>query len=188
MVRHKSRSRSRSRDRKHRDRERSRSRERKKDKEKEKDRRRHGKSSSVSKRSRSRSRSPRASSSRKDKSRRDRDHRSSASSSPSPDRFGSSSLTLGNLKSKSGAAKKSSTLGDTDTKTPIILDPKELEGKSVEEIEMLKLMGFSNFDSTKGKHVDGACNAFAINIQQKRKYRQYMNRKGGFNKPLDPVA
>ena len=71
---------------------------------------------------------------------------------------------------------------------PVIFDPQELEGKSQEEIDMLKLMGFSTFDTTKGKHVDGACNAFAVNIQQKRKYRQYMNRKGGFNRPLDPVA
>lgn len=75
-----------------------------------------------------------------------------------------------------------------DDKTPVILDPKELEGKSPEEIEMLKVMGFANFDTTKGKHVDGSCNAYAVNIQQKRKYRQYMNRRGGFNKPLDPVA
>ena len=63
-----------------------------------------------------------------------------------------------------------------------------MEGKSAEEIEMLKMMGFTGFDTTKGKHVEGSSNAYAINIQQKRKYRQYMNRKGGFNKPLDPVA
>jgi U4/U6.U5 tri-snRNP-associated protein 3 len=69
------------------------------------------------------------------------------------------------------------------------LDPLALEGKTEEEIEMLKVMGFAGFDTTKGKHVeDGKCNAHAINIQQKRKYRQYMNRKGGFNRPLDPVA
>ena len=47
---------------------------------------------------------------------------------------------------------------------------------------MLKIMGFSGFDTTKNKHVDGACNAYAVNVQEKRKYRQYMNRKGGFNK------
>jgi hypothetical protein len=87
-------------------------------------------------------------------------------------------LTLGNLKPKVSA------------QAPIapILDPQTLEGKTEEEIEMMKMLGFSSFDTTKGKHVDGACNASGVNIQQKRRYRQYMNRKGGFNRPLDPVA
>ena len=48
----------------------------------------------------------------------------------------------------------------------------DLEGKTEEEIEMMKLMGFT---STKGKKVDGSVNAYAINVSQKRKYRQYMN-------------
>ena len=65
---------------------------------------------------------------------------------------------------------------------PFIVDPHQLEGKSQDEIEMLKVMGFSGFDTTKNKHVDGACNAYAVNVQEKRKYRQYMNRKGGFNR------
>lgn len=63
-----------------------------------------------------------------------------------------------------------------------------MEGKTEEEIEMMKLMGFASFDSTKGKKVDGSVNAYAINVSQKRKYRQYMNRKGGFNRPLDFIA
>uniref|UniRef100_A0A8C0U6J9 U4/U6.U5 small nuclear ribonucleoprotein 27 kDa protein n=1 Tax=Cyanistes caeruleus TaxID=156563 RepID=A0A8C0U6J9_CYACU len=68
--------------------------------------------------------------------------------------------------------------------------PKEedLQGKTEEEIEMMKMMGFASFDTTKGKKVDGAANAYAINVSQKRKYRQYMNRKGGFNRPLDFIA
>lgn len=57
-----------------------------------------------------------------------------------------------------------------------------------EENEMLaKMMGFSSFDSTKGKQVPGN-NVGAVNVSKKRKYRQYMNRKGGFNRPLDKVA
>eukprot|EP00069_Balaena_mysticetus_P001227 bmy_15250T0 len=64
----------------------------------------------------------------------------------------------------------------------------DLEGKTEEEIEMMELMGFASFDSTKGKKVDGSVNAYAINVSQKRKYRQYMNRKGGFNRPLDFIA
>ncbi|RDD40538.1 U4/U6.U5 small nuclear ribonucleoprotein 27 kDa protein [Trichoplax sp. H2] len=62
-----------------------------------------------------------------------------------------------------------------------------LEGLDEEE-KMMKLMGFSGFDSTKGKHVDGTNNAEGTRIQQKRRYRQYMNRRGGFNRPLDFIA
>ena len=55
-----------------------------------------------------------------------------------------------------------------------------------EEQAMMALMGFGGFDSTKGKHVEGA-DAGAANIKLKRVYRQYMNRQGGFNRPLDSV-
>nr|CCA18049.1 U4/U6.U5 small nuclear ribonucleoprotein 27 kDa protein putative [Albugo laibachii Nc14] len=72
----------------------------------------------------------------------------------------------------------------------------KLTGKSetiisddVPDEERLKvLFGFSGFDSTKGKTVEdnlttaatGACRK-----DTKREYRQYMNRLGGFNRPLD---
>uniref|UniRef100_A0A090XEJ7 U4/U6.U5 small nuclear ribonucleoprotein 27 kDa protein n=1 Tax=Ixodes ricinus TaxID=34613 RepID=A0A090XEJ7_IXORI len=64
---------------------------------------------------------------------------------------------------------------------------KDLEGKSEEEKEMMKIMGFGSFDSSKGKHIPGN-NVYAVHVIHKRKYRQYMNRKGGFNRPLDYVA
>jgi U4/U6.U5 tri-snRNP-associated protein 3 len=168
-----SRSRSRSRDRKQKDkrhRERSRDRERDHDRDRERKQKRREKSRS---RSRTRSRSP------------THHHRKSSkrvSRSPSP----IGSLTLGNVKPnlKNSTSNGQKTLG----KPVIVLDPAAIEGKSEEEIEMMKLMGFSGFDTTKGKRVEGASNAYAIHIQQKRRYRQYMNRKGGFNRPLDPVA
>jgi len=59
--------------------------------------------------------------------------------------------------------------------------------KTEDEIQMMQAMGFAGFSSTKGKHVPGN-NVSAVNIIHKRKYRQYMNRKGGFNRPLDFVA
>lgn len=40
------------------------------------------------------------------------------------------------------------------------------------------------FSSTKGKQVAGA-DVSGARVVKKRKYRQYMNRKGGFNRPLD---
>lgn len=63
----------------------------------------------------------------------------------------------------------------------------DLEGKTPEEQEMLKTMGFCGFDTTKGKKVEGN-NVGEVHVILKRKYRQYMNRKGGFNRPLDFVA
>ena len=52
--------------------------------------------------------------------------------------------------------------------------------------EMHRVMGFSGFDTTRGKHVDGN-DAGAVSKHKARKYRQYMNRKGGFNRPLDKI-
>lgn len=63
----------------------------------------------------------------------------------------------------------------------------DLEGKTPDEQEMFKLMGFCNFDTTKNKKVDGN-DVGTVHVILKRKYRQYMNRKGGFNRPLDFVA
>ncbi|XP_045506285.1 U4/U6.U5 small nuclear ribonucleoprotein 27 kDa protein [Colias croceus] len=68
-----------------------------------------------------------------------------------------------------------------------IVTPADLEGKTPEEQEMLKVMGFCGFDTTKGKKVDGNVEG-EVHVVLKRKYRQYMNRKGGFNRPLDFVA
>lgn len=56
-----------------------------------------------------------------------------------------------------------------------------------EQDMMAKIMGFSDFDSTKGKKVPGN-DVGAVHVVKKRRYRQYMNRKGGFNRPLDKVA
>ncbi|XP_077289245.1 U4/U6.U5 small nuclear ribonucleoprotein 27 kDa protein yantar [Arctopsyche grandis] len=63
----------------------------------------------------------------------------------------------------------------------------DLEGKSPEEQEMIRIMGFSGFNTTKGKKVDNN-DVGEVQVVLKRKYRQYMNRKGGFNRPLDFVA
>jgi U4/U6.U5 tri-snRNP-associated protein 3 len=50
------------------------------------------------------------------------------------------------------------------------LSESDLAGKSVEEIEMMKVMGFCGFDSTKGKKVDGN-NTGEVHVILKRKYR-----------------
>uniref|UniRef100_A0A8C5M235 U4/U6.U5 small nuclear ribonucleoprotein 27 kDa protein n=1 Tax=Leptobrachium leishanense TaxID=445787 RepID=A0A8C5M235_9ANUR len=122
---------------------------------------------------------------------RSRERRRSRSRSPhrrrsrSPRRPRSSSLSPLRAKERRDDEKK-----DPKETTGVAkeMTVEELEGKTEEEIEMMKLMGFDGFDTTKGKKVDGSVNAYAINVSQKRKYRQYMNRKGGFNRPLDFIA
>lgn len=66
------------------------------------------------------------------------------------------------------------------------LTAEDMVGKTEEEIDMMKTMGFKGFGTTKGKKVKGN-DVGEVHVVVKRKYRQYMNRKGGFNRPLDYV-
>nr|ADD24185.1 U4/U6.U5 small nuclear ribonucleoprotein 27 kDa protein [Lepeophtheirus salmonis] len=61
-----------------------------------------------------------------------------------------------------------------------------MAGKTQEELEMIKTTGFASFDTSKNKKVKGN-QVGGVHVVMKRKYRQYMNRKGGFNRPLDYV-
>ncbi|KAI0403404.1 hypothetical protein F4802DRAFT_572065 [Xylaria palmicola] len=64
----------------------------------------------------------------------------------------------------------------------------EDDGVAVEDDEMSAMqamMGFGDFGSTKGQKVAGN-NAGAVYKAKKTEYRQYMNRIGGFNRPLSP--
>ena len=59
-----------------------------------------------------------------------------------------------------------------------------------EEDKMAALMGFGGFGSTKNSKVEDNHTGAAKGASQRkkeRKYRQYMNRKGGFNRPLDKM-
>ncbi|CAG5919877.1 U4/U6.U5 small nuclear ribonucleoprotein 27 kDa protein [Menidia menidia] len=120
---------------------------------------------------------------------RERDRRRTRSRSPPPHR----------RRSRSPRRHRSSSLSPTRQKDrhedskdkppkPIQISEEDMQGKTEDEIEMMKLMGFASFESSKGKKTDGSVNAYAINVSMKRKYRQYMNRKGGFNRPLDFIA
>jgi len=51
---------------------------------------------------------------------------------------------------------------------------------------MMTVMGLAGFGSTKGKHVEGNQEG-VVNVKKMRTWRQYMNRRGGFNRPLDKV-
>ncbi|XP_054629874.1 U4/U6.U5 small nuclear ribonucleoprotein 27 kDa protein isoform X2 [Dunckerocampus dactyliophorus] len=120
---------------------------------------------------------------------RERDRRRSRSRSPhrrrsrSPRRHRSSSISPLRQKDRREDERK-----DMKSSKPIQISAEDMQGKTEEEIEMMKLMGFSTFDTSKGKKSEGSTNAYAVNVTMKRKYRQYMNRKGGFNRPLDFIA
>ena len=66
--------------------------------------------------------------------------------------------------------------------------PAVLEEDDEEARQMAAIMGFSTFDSTAGKPVDDPrCKMEAVMKKDQRRYRQYMNRRGGFNRPLENV-
>jgi U4/U6.U5 tri-snRNP-associated protein 3 len=48
-----------------------------------------------------------------------------------------------------------------------------------------KMMGFSTFKTTQNKKIPGN-NVYGIRKEKTAQYRQYMNRTGGFNRPLSP--
>ncbi|PIC52048.1 hypothetical protein B9Z55_002313 [Caenorhabditis nigoni] len=56
--------------------------------------------------------------------------------------------------------------------------------QSVDDEAMMAAMGFGGFNTTKNKQVNDNVDG-CVNIKKPRRYRQYMNRKGGFNRPLD---
>ena len=78
--------------------------------------------------------------------------------------------------------------GDRDGPTP--MDEDEPEDDVVVETDgldaMQAMMGFGSFGSTKGKKIPGN-NVSAVRKEKKTEYRQYMNRVGGFNRPLDQI-
>ena len=68
-------------------------------------------------------------------------------------------------------------------------DDDDDEGDDAGDDEMMRLMGFGGFGSSKGKHVadNEKAAAGAANVSKQRKYRQYMNRREGFNTALASV-
>ena len=61
------------------------------------------------------------------------------------------------------------------------------EGADEDEMEdmMRRSMGFTRFRTTKNTKVPGN-NIYGVRKEKKTEYRQYMNRMGGFNRPLSP--
>lgn len=53
------------------------------------------------------------------------------------------------------------------------------------EAQMRKALGFTRFRTTKDTKIPGN-EIYAVRKEKKIEYRQYMNRQGGFNRPLSP--
>ncbi|EJT51322.1 hypothetical protein A1Q1_07503 [Trichosporon asahii var. asahii CBS 2479] len=70
-------------------------------------------------------------------------------------------------------------------------EEEEQEAEPAEEMDeetaaMAAMMGFGGFGTTKGAEVEGNDVGMA-KVNKKRTWRQYMNRRGGFNRPLDKI-
>lgn len=67
---------------------------------------------------------------------------------------------------------------DEDEEEDLVVEDEGLDA-------MQAMMGFGGFSTTKNHKVLGN-NVGAIRKEKKTEYRQYMNRVGGFNRPLSP--
>ncbi|KAJ5484919.1 hypothetical protein N7539_004907 [Penicillium diatomitis] len=65
------------------------------------------------------------------------------------------------------------------------VDFKEDVDEDEMEAMMRKSMGFTKFRTTKNTKVPGN-NIYGVHKEKQNEYRQYMNRPGGFNRPLSP--
>jgi U4/U6.U5 tri-snRNP-associated protein 3 len=75
--------------------------------------------------------------------------------------------------------------GEDGSGTPMDEDEEEIEVEEDGMADMQAMMGFGGFGTTKNKKVVGN-NAGGVRKEKKSEYRQYMNRIGGFNRPLSP--
>lgn len=62
-------------------------------------------------------------------------------------------------------------------------DPAEEDGEDMDAMQAM--MGFGGFGTTKGRKIAGN-DVGGVRKEKKNEYRQYMNRHGGFNRPLSP--
>ncbi|KAI8943745.1 hypothetical protein NX059_001725 [Plenodomus lindquistii] len=78
--------------------------------------------------------------------------------------------------------KREDSLEDTEMKE----ERQKPEGMDDDEWEMLCTMGFGGFKSTKNTKVPGNNKNYGVRRDKQMEARQYMNRQGGFNRPLSP--
>jgi len=103
-------------------------------------------------------------------------------------------VVSGEQSASSGPSKTS----NTPLSRKVDLDPDsaepeegEEEGEAMDAVDdevaaMQVMMGIGGFGTTKGNHVTGNQEGVA-SVKKMRTWRQYMNRRGGFNRPLDKI-
>lgn len=78
---------------------------------------------------------------------------------------------------------------DSYVKEEVKEEPEEEDGEMEEDdpdaAAMAEMLGFSGFSTSKNQKRPNA--EGAADIKKQRTWRQYMNRRGGFNRPLDPL-
>ncbi|KAF2810729.1 uncharacterized protein BDZ99DRAFT_385632 [Mytilinidion resinicola] len=67
----------------------------------------------------------------------------------------------------------------------------DIDSPGLDDVEaqaqyMQKVMGFAGFKTTKNTKVPGNERLYGVRRETVIKARQYMNRTGGFNRPLSP--
>jgi U4/U6.U5 tri-snRNP-associated protein 3 len=66
------------------------------------------------------------------------------------------------------------------------IDSPALDDVDAQTELMQRIMGFSLFRTTKNTKVPGNDKLYGVRKDKEIKARQYMNRTGGFNRPLSP--
>lgn len=95
-----------------------------------------------------------------------------------PDRMETDEDSIQAPKAKSSKAKKS--------KAKPVEEDDDIEVEEDDDVAAMQaMMGFGGFGTTHQKKVEGN-NVSAVRKEKKSEYRQYMNRQGGFNRPLSP--
>ena len=72
----------------------------------------------------------------------------------------------------------------TETKAAVNGDAMMVD-EDEEDVLMKRMMGFNAFNTTQNKKVPGN-QIYGVRKEKTTQYRQYMNRQGGFNRPLSP--
>jgi U4/U6.U5 tri-snRNP-associated protein 3 len=74
---------------------------------------------------------------------------------------------------------------DPEEKPKVNGDAKMDVDEDDEDAALRRMMGFTSFKTTQNKKVPGN-QIYGVRKEKKTVYRQYMNRVGGFNRPLSP--
>ncbi|KAJ5669334.1 hypothetical protein N7462_010404 [Penicillium macrosclerotiorum] len=111
--------------------------------------------------------------------------RSRSRSPPSRNDKGDRRSDRKDIRSRGDGRQANGTSGHGRSMDDMDIDFKEDADEDEMEAMMRKSMGFASFRSTKNTKVPGN-EIYGVRKEKKTEYRQYMNRTGGFNRPLSP--